>query len=84
MKKLLSEAIVYVAKTEKPTQNETVWFFVQDGKCHIHCMIRERTGWHLGWWSGSRWHSYFDESIRDDDSKVKFWLPLGLPEIDKG
>ena len=65
----------------KPAENETVWIYIEDGKCHINCMIYDRTGWHLGWWSGSCWHSYMDKTMKDGD--VKGWLPLKLPEIEK-
>lgn len=63
----------------KPAENETVWFWSNDGKSHIQCMIYKRTGWHLGWWSGTRWHSYFDKEL--NQSSVIGWVPLRLPEI---
>lgn len=65
-----------------PPDNQTVWFYVNDGLCHINCMSYDRTGWHLGWWSGARWHSYMDKNICENDGEVVGWLPLNLPEID--
>lgn len=66
---------------EKPRRNQSVWIYVNDGKCYIQCKIIDLTGWHLGWWSGTRWHSLMDESIRDKSELVKGWLPLNLPYI---
>lgn len=76
------DSLVPIVST-KPAENETVWFFVDNQECHINCSIYDRTGWHLGWWSGTRWHSYMDKEIEKDDSKVKGWLPLRLPEVSK-
>lgn len=60
----------------KPNENETVWFRVDDGKEVINCMVNDLTGWRLGWWSGSRWHSYHDKEINEAD--VIEWKSLGI------
>lgn len=63
-------------RTDLPPRNETVWIFVNDGKSYIRCQVHDRAGLHMGWHSGTRWHSYFDKTLADDDSRVTGWQPL--------
>ena len=74
---------------ELPPRNLTVWFHNSEGRspidfgdavCGLH---KQRPGWHLGWHSGTRWHSLLDPAIRDDDSHVKYWCAIDLPPIPK-
>ena len=63
-------------------ENQTVWFRVRgDNSMPIKCMIYDMTGWHCGWWSGSRFHSYHTDKTFDVD-QVGAWHPLNIPGVE--
>ena len=73
-------------KTSVPPENETDWFYVKNWEGVELGGLMATTdlkGWHLGWHSGTRWHSYLSNEIAEDDSAVMGWCPLGLPVIGK-
>lgn len=66
-------------KEKHPLQNETVFFKVKDdNRSLITCFINNTKGWHMGWWSGSRWHSHLDEDIKNKEIEVEEWKRLGI------
>ena len=70
----------YLITGKTPAENETVWFWCPINESNIHCAIYDRTGYDLGWWSGTRWHSILTKKTYNND-EVNAWAPLRLPEI---
>lgn len=61
-------------------QNETVFFKVKgDERQWINCLLNDLRGWHIGWHSGTRWHSYLAGTI-SPESEIEEWRPLGIGE----
>jgi hypothetical protein len=64
-----------------PPENQTVWFKVRGDQNNPfpQCMVFDYTGWHLGWWSGTRWHSYMRDQTFDNVD-VEQWKETGVGE----
>jgi hypothetical protein len=64
--------------SQLPPVNDTVWFYDSRGETATEIYLH---GWHIGWHSGTRWHSYFTPKVAEDDSAITHWREIEFPPM---